>query len=128
MAGYVGRTVAFAWDGAPVLGVREKGLALNGEAIDVSSDEDSGWRTLLATPGQNEVNVSLSGVTKDRRLRDAWFSGNRTKTATLTYPDGSILSATFYLANYNENNPYNEAVTFDCELQSTGTVSYTPGS
>jgi len=128
MAAFKGRSVSFVWDGAAVLGVREKGVALNGEPIDVTSDEDAGWRTLLTESAQNEMNISLSGVSKDRRLKDAWFSGNRTKTASLTYPDGTIISASFYLANYNETGAYNDAVTFDCELQSTGTVTYTPGS
>jgi TP901-1 family phage major tail protein len=128
MPANTGRSVAFAWDNAPVLGLREKGLSLNGEAIDITSDEDSGWRTTLAAAGQNEVNVSLSGVTKDRRLRDAWFSGNRTKVASLTYPDGSVISAQFYLASYSEGTPYNDAVSFDAEIQSTGVVTYTPGA
>lgn len=116
------------WGGAAVLGVREKGVTRNGEPIDVASDEDSGWRTLLTTAGQNEVDISLSGVTKDLVLRNDWHAGNRTKTLALTYPDGSILSGSFYLANFNETGAYNDAVTFDATLQSTGAVTWTPGA
>lgn len=31
-------------------GVREKGVELNGEPIDITSDDDDGWRTLLTIP------------------------------------------------------------------------------
>jgi predicted secreted protein len=128
MTGFLGRSIALTWDGASVAGVREKKKALSGAAVDVTSDEDNGWRTLLEDPQQNEVNLSLSGVTKSDVLRSAWFSGDRTATATLTYPDGGVLSGTFYLATYNETGPYNNATTFDCELQSSGAVTYTPGT
>lgn len=128
MAATAGRSVTFAWNGAAVTGVREKGIALNGEALDVTSDEDSGWQTLLSVAGQNSLEISLSGVTKDRRLMDDWFAGTRTRTASLTYPDGTIISGSFYIDNFKLGTPYNEAQTFDCVLKSTGTPSYTPGS
>lgn len=128
MTGFVGRSIALTWAGAAVAGVREKKKSLSGAAVDVSSDEDNGWRELLEVAQQNEVNLSLSGVTKSDTLRSAWFDGSRTATATLTYPDGGVLSGTFYLASYNETGAYNNATTFDCELQSSGEVTYTPGA
>ena len=128
MTGFVGRSIAMTWDGAAIAGVREKKKTLSGAAVDVSSDEDNGWRTLLEDPQQNEVNLSLSGVTKEDVLRAAWFDGDRTKAVTLTYPDGGVLSGTFYLSSYNETGPYNNATTFDCELMSSGEVTYTPGA
>jgi predicted secreted protein len=126
MTGIAGRSVAFTWNSAAVLGIREKGVNLDGAEIDVTSDENSGWQTLLAAAGQNAVTVSLSGVTKDKRLKNDWFALTRTRPAVLTYPDGSVLSGTFYLASFKESNPYNDAQTFDAELKSTGTVTWTP--
>lgn len=128
MAAAAGRSVAFVWNGAAVLGVREKGVSLNGEEINVTSDEDSGWQTLLTISGEKNLEISLSGVTKDRRLKDDWFAGTRTRTATLTYTDGTVISASFFLASFKEGNPYKDAQTFDAMLKSTGTVTYTPGS
>jgi predicted secreted protein len=132
MAAAVGRAVTFGWgEDSPqdeVQGVREKSIELSGEPIDITSDDDNGWRALLSVPAENQVNISLSGVTKDKLLRDDWFAGTRTKTATITYPNGSIISGTFYLATYSETATYNEAVAFEAELQSSGTVSYTPGT
>ena len=126
MVANAGRDVDFEWNGAPVLGVREKSAASNGEPIDVTSDEDNGWRTLLTVPGQNEVEISLSGVTKDTRLKVDWFAGTRTRVATFTYPNGDVLTGSFFMANFNEGITYNDAITFECTLQSTGVVVYTP--
>lgn len=132
MAAIAGRQVEFRWsDDSPMVeipGVREKGIELNGEAIDITSDDDNGWRSLLSVPAENQVNINLSGVTKNARLRNDWFAGNRLQAARLTYPDGSIINGTFYLATYNETAAYNGAVAFEAALQSSGTVTFTPGS
>lgn len=126
MAANAGRSIAFTWNSAAVLGIREKGVNIDGAEIDVTSDEDSGWQTLLSSPAQNAVTISLSGVSKDKVLKNDWFAGTRTRTATLTYPDGSVMSGSFYMASFKEGNPYNDATTFDVELKSTGTVTWTP--
>ena len=132
MAASVGRRITFYWGGnspgADIAGVREKGINVAGEPIDVTSDEDSGWRTLLENPAQNEVNISLSGVTKDERLRNDFFNGNRTQIAQIVWPNGAILSGTFYLASLEITGAYNDAATFSAELQSSGAVTFTPGS
>lgn len=124
MPGTIGRKIALTWGGAAVQGVRQKNISVAGAPIDVSADEDDGWRTLLEEAGQNEVGVSLSGVTKSRALMSDWFNGTRTKTLVLTYPDGATLSGTFFLANYKDNGPYQDAVTFDADLVSTGPITF----
>lgn len=129
MVAYAGRSVGFLWNGAAVLGVREKGVNVDGAEIDVTSDEDAGWQTILSSPAaQNSVTISLSGVTKDNRLKNDWFAGNRVRSASLTYPDGSVMTGTFFLASYKEGTPYNDAITFDAELKSTGAITWTPAS
>lgn len=130
MAGNAGRAIVFTWDGAAILGIREKGFTLNGEAINVTSDEDNGWRTLLEVSAEDSVDISLSGVSKDERLKKAYFdgAGARTKIATLEWPNGSKLTGTFYLANYTGTGPYNDAETFSASLQSNGPVTFTPGT
>lgn len=129
MDGFLGRDIVFQWGGnSPgdtIAGVREKGIECSGEAIDVTSDENDGWRKVLTEAGQNEVTISLSGVTKDTRLKVAWFSQARTQPIFLTYPDGGIISGTFYLQSFTETGAYNDATTFEAELISSGAVTYT---
>lgn len=126
--GTVGRKVILKISGTAIAGVREKSIAVNGEAIDVSADDSFGWRELLADPAEQQVDISLSGVAKSNVLRAAAFaSSSRIKSVTLEYPDGGIISGDFYLANVNETEPYKDAVTFEASLQSSGPVTYTPG-
>ena len=86
----------------------------------------TGGALLLTVAGQNEVELTLSGVTKDTRLKANWFAGTRTRTAEFTYPNGDVVTGTFYLASFSEGIPYNNAITFEATLQSTGVVTYTP--
>lgn len=128
MTAKVGRAVVLTWASAQLNGVQQKDISCNGEPIDVTSDEDSGKRTLLSVSGQDEVNISLSGVDKASTIKTAWHSGNRTEAVTITYPNGDVLSGNFFMAGYSEGLPYNGAATFSCELQSTGAVTFTPAA
>jgi predicted secreted protein len=120
MAGNAGRQ--------EILGVREKGLTINGDPIDTSSDEDDGWRTLLEDiAGETKVDLSISGVTKSRTLRQASLGSTRSKIATFTWPNGDTLTATFFLSSYDEKMPYKDAVTFDAKFASSGVVTFTAG-
>jgi len=127
MAAEYGRKVIFTWDAAPILGVREKSLSINGEPVNVTSDEDSGWQTLLTEDAEVSVSVELSGVTKDTILRKAKLDGGASLTGavTLTYENGDEIAGTFQLGPYSEGQPYNEAVTFTASLMSNGVVTYT---
>lgn len=128
MAATVARRIALTWGGTAIQGVREKSAALNGEPIDITSDDDEGWRKLLTDPAQQQVDISVSGVTKTDALKRDWFDGNTQKTAVFTYPDGGVITGTFMLINYTDTGPYNDAVTFEAQLQSSGEVTYTPGA
>lgn len=127
MSANAGREVDFLWNGLPLLGVREKNIAFNGEPINVTSDEDQGWRTLIPdVANENQIDITLSGVTKDTRLKTDWFAMTRTRTASFTYPNGDVITGTFMISAFSEGVPYNDAITFECTLQSTGEVTYTP--
>src|SRR5262245_7532726 len=132
MAARIGRKIKFRWGTATPLaeipGVREKGITLNGEGIDVTADDSTGWRELLAEPAENQVEISLSGVTKSHALKADWFGGTRTKQAEVEYDDGAKIAGTFFLSSYSETGVYNDAATFEATLLSTGPVTYTPAA
>ena len=123
----VGRNLALTWNGISLTGVREKGIACNGEPVNVTADEDAGWQTLLTVAGEQNVELSISGVVRTRALANDWWAGNRTRAVVITFPNGAILSFTGYLATYNEAAPYQDAITFDATIQSTGTPTFVPG-
>ncbi|RFA24347.1 hypothetical protein CAI21_21980 [Alkalilimnicola ehrlichii] len=126
--GFKGRAVKFRWKNEMVAGIRTKNPQCNSEPVDVTDDDSDGWRELLAEPGEQSVDISLSGITKSDTLKGDWFNGQRMGEAELEYPDGGVLSGQFFLANYSETGEYNEGTTFDAELQSSGEVIYVPGN
>jgi TP901-1 family phage major tail protein len=132
MAAGVGRAITFTWGSdspaEEIPGVREKSIEISGEPIDISSDDSAGWRELLTVAGENQVTIGISGVTKNDALKVDWFAGTRTQTATITYEDGGVLTGQFFLASYSDTGTYNDANTFEADLQSTGVVTYTPAA
>ncbi len=126
--GFPGRDVVMLWNGVAIGGVREKAITLNGEPIDVTSDDDAGWRNLLSVAAQYQLDIKVSGVSKAHTLKIDWFNKNFTRAVTLTYPNGSIISGNFFLSEFAETGTYNDAVTFEATLMSDGPVTYVPGS
>jgi len=127
MAASSGRNLTFTWGAGAILGVREKGLSLNGDPLDITSNEDAGKRMLIDdVSAQDELELSISGVSKDLVLRADWFAGTRTKEIVVSWPDGATLTGDFFLSNYSEAGPYQDAITFDATLVSAGTWVYSP--
>jgi predicted secreted protein len=129
----VGRKVTFTptGAGAAVIGARSKSISINNEAIDITSDDDSGWQTFLGTdPAQRGISMSISGILKDTALTD------------LALQDGSLLiseytldvlglfevSGDFHFGNMSIEAPYKEGVTFTAEVNSSGPLEYVADS
>lgn len=127
-AGFLGRKIVVSRAGIDLAGIREKGITLNGEAIDVTADENDGWRELLNESGEDSVDISVSGVVKGNDLKQEWFSESKIKTTSFTWPDGGVMTGQFRLGTYTETGPYKDATTFEATFQSTGIITYTPTS
>lgn len=128
MAANVGRNFTIDKAGTAIAGVRTKTVTFNGEPIDVTTDDDSGFRTLLATEGQKSIDMSVEGVTKNATLRQAALSGSSLllTDVTVSYANGDAISGDFFLNSLEETGTYNDAITFTASLQSSGTFTYTP--
>lgn len=128
MAAAKGRLLQILKGGVAIAGVRTKGVAINGEPIDITSDDDGGYRTMLDDPGTMSLDLSVEGVTKDDELLQAIAAGANLKLTdiTINYPDGATMAGDFFLNSLEETGPYNEAVTFTASLQSSGVFTYTP--
>lgn len=124
MAGTVGRSSTFTWNSVAITGVREKGVTVNGEPVDETSGENSGWRSLLTTAGEYTVEITLSGVVKSSTFLTDIFAGNLQRTVALVRATGSTIGGTFQVVSYSETMPYKDATTFECTLQSSGTVTF----
>ena len=127
MTASIGRNVTLTWGGAGIAGVKEKSFTLNNEPIDITSDDDGGWRTILDEPGQKQVDLKVSGVTKDGQLIADWFANSLRQAAVLAYENGATISGDFFLSEYSDKGNFKDAVSFDATLMSTGTIVYTAG-
>jgi TP901-1 family phage major tail protein len=137
MTANVGRATMLFWgDESPqplVAGVREKGITLNGEAVDITNDDSAGWRSLLDKAGVNSVDIPVSGVLVGDVLRADWFAGasaigSRMQAARFVFHDGGELNGNFYLQNYSETGAHDGEITFEASFMSNGVVTYTPAA
>lgn len=130
MAANIGRDLLVKRGSTVIAGVRSKGVAFNGEPVDVTTDDENGYRTLLSEAGTYSLDLSVEGVTKDNELRSAVL-GNSTLMLTdisIEWPNGDTLTGNFFFASLEETGPYNDALTFSGSLQSSGEWVYTAAS
>ena len=149
MVGQVGRNLAVHWGNESpqprVAGVREKSVEMAGEPVDVTNDDSAGQRELIDAAQVSTVNISVSGIVLDDVLRADWFAGNgspdrRYQNATFRWPvfnpanaspaptNGARISGLFYLSEFTETGPHDDATTFEATFMSAGPVTYTPES
>lgn len=127
MAASSGRELLIKKGATVLAGVRTKTVTINGEPIDVTTDDDSGFRTLLADPATRSIDLSVEGITKDAVLRAIVAGGGSQLLTDITveYPDGAVIAGDFYLVSIEESGEYQDAVTFTASLQSSGEYTYT---
>lgn len=130
MAGFNGRELTIDYDSTTLVGVRTRGLSISNEYVDVTTDDDTGWRTLLSDPGMRSAEVTVSGITSDEVLLAEIMAASVAATAvsaalptSLAVP-GSV-SASFLISEFEISGEHDGAVEFSATFMSTGTVTYT---
>lgn len=129
MAGANGRALTISWDSTTLVGVRTRGYTLTNDHVDVTTDDDSGWRTLLATPGMRSVEVTVGGVSSDQVLIAAMTASSVTgEPISIGLPTTTgTLAGTFFVSSFEQNGEHDGAVEFSATFMSSGAVVYTAG-
>jgi len=125
-----GRDFTFDWDATTLVGVRTRGVTMSNEMVDVTTDDDAGWRTLLATPGVKSIEVTISGISSDEVLIAEFFNASTTgETLQGDLPSSLAVpgnfSATYHLSSLEINGEHDGAVEFSATFMSSGAVTYT---
>ena len=129
MASQIGRNLVVKRGASAIAGVRTKSLTFNGSAIDVTTDDDSGKRVLLEASGQESIDMSVEGLTKDENLLAIPAGGGtRIEEYTIEMPWGGEITGDFRLNSVEVGAEYQEAVTFTAEIHSSGDWTYTPAA
>jgi predicted secreted protein len=126
MAAANGRELKILKNSVAIAGVRTKTVAIAGEPIDITSDDDLGYRTMLAEAGTYSIDLTVEGVTKDAELRSIILTGGSLLLTDISieYPDGSSIDGDFFLASVEDSGEYADALTFSASLQSSGAWTF----
>jgi predicted secreted protein len=127
MAKQLGRKVTIKIGGVAIAAARTKNLTINNEPVNVTTDGDDGIQTLLNEAGEKAVSVSVEGLGDQTALVDVALGDDLIEAIEFDYGTFSI-TGDFFQASYQEGMPYNDAITFTAEYQSTGAVLRGNGS
>lgn len=122
MAEQLGRKVTVSVGGDVVATARTTSMTVNNESVNITSAGDDGVRRLMDEPGEKSIEITLDGLYTDDSLYDLAQGASLLTAVVLTY-ETYTLTGDFFLASYNEGQPYNEAITFSATLQSSGAVA-----
>lgn len=131
MAGFNGRELTVDWNATTLVGIRTRGLAISAEPVDVTTDDDTGERTLLPDPGVRSAEISVAGITSDEVLIAEILSGisGRTLTSavvnlpsTLAVPGTITFDA--FISSFEITGEHDGAVEFTATLMSAGAITY----
>jgi TP901-1 family phage major tail protein len=126
MAAFVGRKAILSKGATAVAAIRTKTVSINNEPVDITTDDDNGFRTMLQDPGTKSLDMTVEGIIKDATLLTvAMSSTDILEGFLILFPTIGTLSGDFVVTAFEIGAPYNEAATFSCTLQSSGTFTFT---
>lgn len=130
MAGANGRALTIDWDSVTLVGVRTRGYSITNDYVDVTTDDDDGWRTLLADPGLRSMEVTVGGISSDQVLIAEIMKASITgEPLTVQLPTTTgTLAGDFLLSSFEQNGEHDGAVEFSATFMSNGEVTYTAGT
>ena len=124
---YSGRKLTLKKDTTLIAAIRTKSFTINNEPIDVTTDDDDGYRKLLEDPSSKSIDLSFEGLFEDEALiAAAEGSGNLKDTFTIDLPSGGDITGEFFLSSLEISGEYEDAVQLSGEAQSSDTWTYTP--
>jgi TP901-1 family phage major tail protein len=125
MSAFAGRDAILTVATGVPNGVKTKSLTINNEPIDITSDDDNGFRTMLTDAGTMSVDMSVEGVVKDDQLVAlATGDGDLIKACSIDFPGVGTISGDFFIASLELGAPHNDQATFTASLQSSGAFAF----
>lgn len=131
MSGVVGRDILVkkGVSGTVVAAGRTKTFNMAAEPIDITSDDDSGFRTFLeGVAAQKSLDMSFEGITKSADFISALTNGDLVDAYEIEIPGIGTIAGTFQITSASISGAYNEASTFTVEFQSSGQWTFTPAA
>ena len=112
--------------GTVFAGVTNKTITINNEPIDITNDDDSGFRSLLEDPNVRSMDISAEGVLKsDGPIVQAISASSLLSTYTIAIEGVGEVSGNFYVNGLELPSPTNDAVRYSTTFMSSGAFTYT---
>lgn len=131
MAGFNGRALTVDWDSTTLVGIRTRGLSISAEGIDVTTDDDTGERTLLPQPGVRSAEITVAGITSDEVLIAEMLTGIASRTlqaAQVNLPSALAVPGTVsfdaFISAFEITGEHDGAVEFTATMMSGGAITY----
>lgn len=109
-----------------VAGMRTTQLAINGEAVNVTSKDSGGWRELLSGAGVRSVSVSGSGIftgsAAETRLKANALAG-LIDDYELSFESGERMRGRFLVTRLDYSGDFNGERAYALSLESSGAVA-----
>lgn len=117
----LGREIPVTIDGTLIGVARTKSMTVNNEPVNVTSDGDDGIQRILAKPGEKSVEASVTFMfdSDDESLIDTALSQDCIVPISFDFGDYQR-EGDFFIASIGTTMEYNDAVSIDVSLQSTG--------
>lgn len=113
----------------PIVAQRSASMTIDGEAVDVTSRDDAGWRKLIAGAGVAKVSIKAEGIVDSAALQTTLMTRAMTMTVnpyTMTFANGDTLTGDFQLTQYEAKGEYNGTQTYAMTWESAGALTLTP--
>lgn len=121
MSALAGRKVIVSLDGTPIAACQTKTLTINKEAIDITTDDDSAWRTLLSDDaGSKSVDFKVDGIAKSTVLMNNILNNSSLVQLSVDMPGLGNYEGDFHMTSLELGAPHDDAVKFSASFQSSG--------
>lgn len=129
--GLVGQDVQMTVGGATLLGVVTKNISVSNSEIDVTDDQSSGNRELLAKGGVQSAELTVEGIVKNYELLATMDSSTQMVAVSVDLGDATTSSTYAFdalMTSLEFGFPTSEGATFSATLLSSGALTFTAGS
>ena len=108
-----------------VAGLRTTQMSINGDTVNITSNESGGWRELLSGAGVRSVSVAASGIflgsAAEEQVRASALAG-LIDSYELSFEDGQKLRGRFLIQRLDYSGDFNGERNYAVSLESSGAV------
>lgn len=124
----VGRLAVLKKGVTTIAGVKTKSMSIANEPVDITSDDDAGFRALLAAAGTRALDFSVEGTAKDTTLLTTAIGADAGLLTgySLFFPTVGTVAGDFFLTSFELSGETAAAVTFSASLVSSGAYTFVP--